>query len=304
MLTISNETIEKLSELQDQIWQTTANAVSEAANQNILFTSPLTVAARTSDLYSEMSVPMMVIQFAFASLPDNPQVILIPQETVTAMAEAIQGTTVEEIDENIVADLRAPLEAIVQGLCLGVNMIRDEMVVASGLSIRFQIFAFPPNLQSREKIARTQIAVSGDEVSGSLIWLFDDETAHFVLGEEVQDDGSMPFPKIGEQQVGPQGTLQRSQHTEEINQLDLLLDIPLEISVELGRVRMLVKDVLDLCNGSVLEIDKSAGEPVDVLVNGRLMAHGEVVVIEDNFGVRITEIVNPNERAARMGEAA
>jgi flagellar motor switch protein FliN len=78
--------------------------------------------------------------------------------------------------------------------------------------------------------------------------------------------------------------------------MEVLLDVPLEISVELGRVKMMVREVLDLGTGSIIEVDKAAGEPVDVMVNGRLVAKGEVVVIEDNFGVRVTEILNPAER--------
>lgn len=72
--------------------------------------------------------------------------------------------------------------------------------------------------------------------------------------------------------------------------LGIVLDIPLEVSVELGRKRMSIREILDLGSGSIVELDKIAGEPVDLLVNGRLVARGEVVVIEDNFGVRITEI--------------
>ncbi|HZT43109.1 MAG TPA: flagellar motor switch protein FliN [Chthonomonadaceae bacterium] len=82
--------------------------------------------------------------------------------------------------------------------------------------------------------------------------------------------------------------------------LELILDIPLEVTVELGRVRMLIKDVLALASGSIVELDKVAGEPVDLLVNGRLVAKGEVVVIEDNFGIRITEIVSPEDRVAGL----
>jgi flagellar motor switch protein FliN/FliY len=81
------------------------------------------------------------------------------------------------------------------------------------------------------------------------------------------------------------------------------MDVPLEISVELGRVKMMVRDVLELGSGAIIEIDKAAGEPVDVMVNGTLVARGEVVVIEDNFGVRITEIVSV-ERPTRLGEVA
>jgi flagellar motor switch protein FliN/FliY len=78
--------------------------------------------------------------------------------------------------------------------------------------------------------------------------------------------------------------------------LDLLMDVLLRVSVELGRTRLLVKEVLALQQGSVVELDRLAGEPVDVLVNDRLIAYGEVVVIEDKFGIRITETISPSKR--------
>ncbi len=74
--------------------------------------------------------------------------------------------------------------------------------------------------------------------------------------------------------------------------MDVLLDVPLAISVELGRARCYVKDLISLSSGSVVELDRAAGDPVDILVNGKLFARGEVVVIDENFGVRIQEIVN------------
>jgi flagellar motor switch protein FliN/FliY len=78
--------------------------------------------------------------------------------------------------------------------------------------------------------------------------------------------------------------------------ISLLMDVPLKLTVELGRTTKMVKEILALAPGSVVELDKLAGEPVDILVNERLIAKGEVVVIDENFGVRITEIVNPEER--------
>jgi flagellar motor switch protein FliN/FliY len=83
---------------------------------------------------------------------------------------------------------------------------------------------------------------------------------------------------------------------EEPRNLGLLLDIPLEVRVELGRTKLKIQDVLELGNGSVVELDRLAGEPVDLLVNGKLFAKGEVVVIDENFGIRITDIVNITER--------
>jgi len=84
------------------------------------------------------------------------------------------------------------------------------------------------------------------------------------------------------------------------NNIDLLLDIPLNITVELGQTKKTIKDILDLSPGSVIELDKLAGEPVDVLVNNRPIAKGEVVVIDENFGVRITEIINKRDRLEKL----
>ena len=82
--------------------------------------------------------------------------------------------------------------------------------------------------------------------------------------------------------------------------LDLLLDVPLDLSVELGRARMSIQDLLNVSPGSVVELDKIAGEPLDFMVNGRLVARGEAVVVNDKFGVRITDIISPSERIARL----
>ena len=82
--------------------------------------------------------------------------------------------------------------------------------------------------------------------------------------------------------------------------LEMLLDVPLELSVELGRSRMTIQDLLGLAPGAVVELDKVAGEPLDILVNDRLVARGEAVVVNDKFGVRITDIVSAAERLARI----
>jgi len=80
----------------------------------------------------------------------------------------------------------------------------------------------------------------------------------------------------------------------------LLMDVQVVLTVELGRTKKYVKDILSLGEGSIIELDKLAGEPVDLLVNGKLIAKGEVVVIDENFGVRITEIADPSERLATI----
>ena len=87
---------------------------------------------------------------------------------------------------------------------------------------------------------------------------------------------------------------------QEANNLDMLLDIPLQVTVELGRTTRSVKEILSLSSGSIIELDKLAGEPVDILVNKRLIATGEVVVIDENFGVRVTDIISQSDRLKKL----
>ena len=86
----------------------------------------------------------------------------------------------------------------------------------------------------------------------------------------------------------------------EIKSLDLILDIPLTVAVELGRSKMLINDLLQLGQGSVIELTKLVGEPLEVLVNQKLVARGEVVVVNEKFGVRLTDIVSPMERVQSL----
>ena len=84
------------------------------------------------------------------------------------------------------------------------------------------------------------------------------------------------------------------------NDLNMILDIPVQLTVELGRTRIPIKHILQLAQGSVVELETLAGEPMDVLVNGFLIAQGEVVVVNDKFGIRLTDIVTPSERMRRL----
>jgi len=84
------------------------------------------------------------------------------------------------------------------------------------------------------------------------------------------------------------------------NDLNMILDIPVQLTVELGRTRVPIKHILQLAQGSVVELETLAGEPMDVLVNGFLIAQGEVVVVNDKFGIRLTDIVTPSERLRRL----
>ena len=106
---------------------------------------------------------------------------------------------------------------------------------------------------------------------------------------ETAGDASHLFPRLsGTKNAGVR------------NDIDMILDIPVQLTVELGRTRIPIKHILQLAQGSVIELEALAGEPMDVLVNGCLIAQGEVVVVNDKFGIRLTDIISPAERLRRI----
>ncbi len=135
----------------------------------------------------------------------------------------------------------------------------------------------------------------------------DAEAAMLAMLEELPEDGSGATPddiNFGSASVSKAEFQQLSEPAgkPEIQNIDMLLDINLPVSIELGRTRMSISDILALGPGSVVELNKLAGEPVDLLVNYKTVARGEVVVIDENFGVRITNLISPEERLRTLGE--
>jgi len=105
---------------------------------------------------------------------------------------------------------------------------------------------------------------------------------------------SIKMPNVVQKAQFPQ--LGGSEKLEEIQNIGLLLDVPLPVSIELGRTTMNIEDILNLGPGSVVELNRLVGEPVDLLVNSKMIARGEVVVVDENFGIRITDLIAPQER--------
>jgi flagellar motor switch protein FliN/FliY len=119
-----------------------------------------------------------------------------------------------------------------------------------------------------------------------------------VKEELAQTKSPAPKTEVSEVQFGE---IKKSEKTDKSSfDLDFILDIPLTLTVELGRNKMLISELLQLGQGSVLELTKLAGEPMDIFINQRLIARGEVVVVNEKFGVRLTDIVSPAERVNRL----
>ena len=133
--------------------------------------------------------------------------------------------------------------------------------------------------------ASSQDAIADDWAAA----LAEAEAASAPAAAPVAAPAASVFPSLGAGAAGQQR-----------DDIDLVLDIPVQLTVELGRTRIPIKHILQLAQGSVIELDALAGEPMDVLVNGFLIDQGEVVVVNDKFGIRLTDIVTPSERMRRL----
>ena len=129
-------------------------------------------------------------------------------------------------------------------------------------------------------------------------------------------DSQEPDQEVAGQKEGEAAALQGGQNQNQVfseftqkntlnetqNDIDFILDIPVQLTVELGRTKIAIKNLLQLAQGSVVELDGLAGEPMDVLVNGCLIAQGEVVVVNDKFGIRLTDVITPAERIKKLNK--
>lgn len=120
----------------------------------------------------------------------------------------------------------------------------------------------------------------------------DETNVQTTASDEAQDYTRAEFQKLHKQGGGT---------VDEDGNLELILDIPVAISMEIGRSTISIRNLLQLNQGSVVELDRLAGEPMDVLVNGHLVAHGEVVVVNEKFGIRLTDVISPAERVDKLG---
>ncbi|MYN09363.1 flagellar motor switch protein FliN [Pseudoduganella aquatica] len=134
----------------------------------------------------------------------------------------------------------------------------------------------------------------------------DDQSLDDDWGAAIAEQAKAEADALQNQQAAQAAVFQdfskQPSKTETHNDIDFILDIPVQLTVELGRTKIAIKNLLQLAQGSVVELDGLAGEPMDVLVNGCLIAQGEVVVVNDKFGIRLTDIITPSERIRKLNK--
>jgi flagellar motor switch protein FliN/FliY len=313
---VSAELLTQFVVKQTQVWQTVAMHLSEQNNTLVEIPTPTSNAVPIGELTGLTADPVLYIQAQFAEQSDAACLFIAGEqpgeraETQKALLEATLGSVPEPIDDAALQAVQEFGAHLMQGLAIAFGNLTSKTFTPEQAVARYEPVAFPPNFLTVDEVIATRFTVQiPDRAPFTLTWLLTEDLARTLLGmPAAQSDPfaslmTTPEPAAPTPAAPTPMAFNPFAETDESpdRNIDLLLDIPLEVSVELGRVSMLVRELLEIGTGSIIELQKAAGEPVEVLVNGRLIARGEVVVVEDNFAVRITEILSPVERVQRLG---
>lgn len=316
MSEVSAELLTQFVVKQAQVWQTVAMHLSEQNNTLVEIPTPTSSAVPIGELTGLTNEPVLYIQAQFAEQSDAPCLFIVGEQpnereaTLKALLEATLDAPTDEVNDAALQAVQEFGAYLMQGLAIAFGNLTSKTFTPEQTVARYEPVTFPPNFLTVDEVIATRFTVQiPKRTPFTLTWLLTEALARTLLGmSAIQGD---PFASLMATHEPAASTpaapapmafnpFADSDESSERN-IDLLLDIPLEVSVELGRVSILVRELLEVGTGSIIELQKAAGDPVEVLVNGRLVARGEVVVVEDNFAVRITEILSPVERVQRLG---
>jgi len=217
-------------------------------------------------------------------------VVEIFNQLVNSLATELNNVTGEEISleppESSVIETNELLERVEEDEFLWVEYtLSIEDLFDSGAFFEIQPSSIVDLIGEEAEEPETEAAAEPAATSAPEPEPAEPQAAPASGGGDQKEAKAVDFPQF-----------EATEGEEPAGDINLLMDVPMEVSVELGRTKLRVKEILDLGAGSIIELDRLAGEPVDLLINGRLVARGEVVVIDENFGVRVTAVVSAMER--------
>ena len=310
-----------------------ATAISTLLGKRVEITTPSIAEAKLSEVKKKFKGKKVIVRVDYTEGLHGTNAFILEPHVVAVVADIMMGGTGENVSDDLddikLSAVGEAMNQMMGSAATALSEIIKKPVDISPPKVEEADFDsenvdFPPVYEGEEVVEVHFKMKVGDLVEGDMMQLmspsFAKQFASFLTNtlpgemkkEEIdsnetgkqreavrsappsssskQKKPSQPVKKVEFQE------LEEEPSTVSSNRLDALLDIPLDISVELGRTSMTLKQVLDLGSGSLVELDKLTGEPVDILVNGKVIAEGEVVVIGENFGIRITKILSKKER--------
>ncbi|PLV56798.1 flagellar motor switch phosphatase FliY [Thermotoga sp. SG1] len=301
-----------------------ATTLSMILGRNVNITVPTVREEKMKNVKSDFKGEKVVVSVEYTEGLKGLNVLVLEKSLVAAIADLMMGGSgeveSEELDEIKLSAIGEAMNQMMGSAATSLSELLGITVNISPPKVEILNFddpntKFPPVVDDPEKdvaIVEFEIEIEGlpkskfyQVIGADLVKKMyeyfakahKEETEE--KKEEKKDEKKVKVEPVEFSELKPSGAAKV-----EIPQdkLEMLLDIPLKVTVELGRTKMTLKRVLEMIPGSIIELDKLTGEPVDIFVNGKLIARGEVVVIDENFGVRVTEIVSPKERLELLNE--
>lgn len=322
-----------LGEIGNTSMGSAATALSQIINQRVTITTPRVWVSTLRDLFNSFTVPYALVQVRYTEGLEGANLLVIRVSDAAIIADLMMGgdgtNPSSELNELALSALGEAMNQMIGSAATAMSSMFQRRVAISppqvsqvhtGTDIHDLEIPWDPD----EQVAVVSFRmVIGELVDSEIMQVMPVgvaiEEVKLLLGdaasqpaeqapeEEIREDKpqleeAQPLESPSTPPTSISGPPAQPPVTRELpRNIELILDVPLNVSVILGRTRRPIKEVLSLVPGSVVELDKLANEPVEVLVNGHLIAEGEVVVINENFGVQVKRIVSPEERIKRLG---
>lgn len=321
MSSLSKAEIEVVTELLSVSLGSSSAVLSELLKETVTMTTPELQLKQKEDLLTTLQSPFCVALGEFTGGIKGVQILAINNEDVQTIRELVDGADSEIAVQKVIQQMftavsKSMSTLLSQEIAYSLSGI-DVVEKREELSVEYFIegdnvveVAFQLKLGNQKNL-RFHLCIPIQLVK-QIVTIVNDSIGvnKPVEKEEMKfqsdNQSSSQSNNTTEQATTNIQPVQFSSFDEtasalmEPNNLDMLLDIPLQVTVELGRTKRMVKEILEVSQGSIIELDKLAGEPVDILINNKLIAVGEVVVIDENFGVRVTDILSTAERISKL----
>ncbi|MCG0274577.1 MAG: flagellar motor switch phosphatase FliY [Thermosediminibacteraceae bacterium] len=327
---LTQEEIDTLGEIGNISIGTSATTLYTLLRNRVTITTPNVTITTIEELQKKFPIPFIAVMVDYTEGLEGSTILIIKEDDAKIIADLMMGgdgsNTDVELDELRLSAVGEAMNQMMGSSATSLSTLLKKNINISPPKLKrinFSDEVLQSYFKKTEKIVRVSFQMEvGQLIKSQIMILMSIPFAKKLVNELVQTSISESSSKDAEVKNTENLSLTKSQKqkplTEKSNKvdvkpieledfeeresagrkssLDLIMDVPLEISVELGRTVKKIKEILEIGPGSIIELEKMAGEPVDILVNGKRIARGEVVVIDESFGVRITEILNSIEK--------
>ncbi|MGL4452601.1 MAG: flagellar motor switch phosphatase FliY [Sarcina sp.] len=312
-----------------------STALSQVINQSVNITTPVVSITTIGELKRQFSVPNILLEVQYTSGIVGKNILIMKIPDAAVIANLMMGgdgtSSVEELSEIEISAVQEAMNQMIGSAATSMaTMFAREVNISPPNSKIWQNITenISDGLDDEEKVVNISFNLNiGDLVDSKIMQVLPLETGRKIVKIMMGEDTIESSPEVIEKAIEEKTAIPTQQEIVKIpyveetsyhapievnkaqfetldptkqaasyNNMDLILDVPLDVSVVLGKTKKSIKDVLSLGIGSVIELDKLADEPLEILVNGKRIAYGEVVVIDESFGIRITSIIDGTER--------